>query len=269
MTYRMKTSTEYIRRDFTDKELIQMGSDLAQAHNHLRVIDSEFTRVKLSFKERVATVEQKIENLSTDYNNRFTMENIVCSLTYDAPNVGEVSYVDPCGIVVKVRAMTREERQEELPFDDKVEVIPPAVAEASAEQSAENIDEFFKPGRPTEQPTAETAAPVVEEPDGDPSAEDLDAVAEEQAAAEATAEAPDGMPWDAAVALLEKSATITAGLLQKNLEISYVQAAHIIDRMIEQKLISRDGSKLKVVKPKKSRPKELAAEHAKQLEEGW
>jgi predicted HTH transcriptional regulator len=75
--------------------------------------------------------------------------------------------------------------------------------------------------------------------------------------------------WDAAVALLEKSATITAGLLQKNLEISYVQAAHIIDRMIEQKLISRDGSKLKVVKPKKSGPKELAAEHAKQLEEGW
>ena len=149
-----------------------MGSDLAQAHNHLRVIDSEFTRVKLSFKERVATVEQKIENLSTDYNNRFTMENIVCSLTYDAPNVGEVSYVDPCGIVVKVRAMTREERQEELPFEDKVEVIPPAGAEASAEASAENIENFF-------------------EKSNDPSAEDLDAVAEEQAVAEST-----GLPAD-------------------------------------------------------------------------
>jgi hypothetical protein len=39
--------------------------------------------------------------------------------------------------------------------------------------------------------------------------------------------------------------------------------------MIEQKLISRDGSKLKVVKPKKSGPKELSDEHKKKVDEGW
>jgi hypothetical protein len=269
-TTRLTRETLYLRHDFTDAERLQMGDDLAQAHNRMASIEEEEAVMKAQIKDRKAAVEQTIGTLYRNLNNRFEMRNIGCTIVYDQPNVGEVTYLDPDGKVAKTRPMTESERQMDLPLDGEVVVIPPAVAEASAEQSAENIDEFFKPGRPTEQPTAETAAPVVEEPDGDPSAEDLDTVAEEQAVAEATAEVPEGMSsWDAAVVLLEKSATITAGLLQKNLEISYVQAAHIIDRMIEQKLISRDGSKLKVVKPKKSGPEETAAEHAKQLEEGW
>jgi hypothetical protein len=263
---RIAKESLFLRREFTADERLEMGRDLAQAHNRIAAIADEETSMKAVIKEKKAGVELTIGSLSRKLNDGYEMETVYCELVYDTPNVGEVTYLRPGGAIAKVRAMTISERQEELPFEDKVEVIPPAVAEASAEQSAENIEEFFKPGRPTEQPTAETAAPVVEEPDGDPSAEDLDAVAEEQAVAEATAEVPEGMSsWDAAVALLEKSATITAGLLQKNLEISYVQAAHIIDRMIEQKLISRDGSKLKVVKPKKSGPKELAAEHQKQI----
>ncbi len=264
-TTRLTKETLYLRHDFTDAERLQMGDDLAQAHNRMASIEEEEAVMKAQIKDRKAAVEQTIGTLYRNLNNRFEMRNIGCTIVYDQPNVGEVTYLDPDGKVAKTRPMTESERQMDLPLDEKTD----DQAAASVEQSQEAADEFFKPGRPTEQPTAETAAPVVEEPAGLPSAEDLDTVAEEQAAAEATAEAPEGMPWDAAVALLEKSATITAGLLQRNLEISYVQAAHIIDQMIEQKLISRDGSKLKVVKPKKSGPKELAAEHAKQLEEGW
>ncbi len=257
---RITKESLFLRREFTADERLEMGRDLAQAHNRIAAIADEETSMKAVIKEKKAGVELTIGSLSRKLNDGYEMETVYCELVYDTPNIGEVTYLRPGGAVAKVRAMTVAERQEVLPFDKDgagpVLVVP-------AEQSAANIEEFF-------------------EKPGEPSAADIDAVAEEQAAAEATAEAPEGMPWDAAVALLEKSATITAGLLQKNLEISYVQAAHIIDRMIEQKLISRDGSKLKVVKPKKSGPKELAAEHAKQLaqdskkpetpapvEEGW
>ena len=276
---RITKESLYCRRDFTADERLEMGRELAQAHNRIAAIDDEEKAMKSQIKDRRAGVELTVGTLSRKLNDGYEMENISCTLVYDEPNVGEVTYRRPDGTVAKVRAMSLQERQMDLPLDEKTE----EQAAASVEASQEAADEFFKPGRPTEQPAAETAAPIVEEPENDglPSAEDLDAVADEQAAAEATAEAPGGMPWDAAVALLEKSATITAGLLQRNLEISYVQAAHIIDRMIEAKLIARDGSKLKVVKPKKSGPKDLAAEHARQLaqqnaakptpadEEGW
>ena len=259
-TTRLTKETLYLRRDFTADERLEMGRELAQGHNRLAAIDDEEKSMKATVKEKRTGVELMIGSLSRKLNDGYEMENQLCMLTYDQPNVGEVTYTDPSGKVVKTRPMTISERQEELPFEDKVEVIPPAVAEASAEASAENIDEFFKPGRPTEQPTAETAAPVVEEPAGIPSAEDLDAVAEEQDAAEATAEVPERMSsWDA----------LCPGCVDHRPD----------DRA---KLISRDGSKLKVVKPKKSGPKELAAEHAKQLaqdskkpetrvpvEEGW
>ena len=169
-TTRLTKETLYLRRDFTADERLEMGRELAQGHNRLAAIDDEEKSMKATVKEKRTGVELMIGSLSRKLNDGYEMENQLCMLTYDQPNVGEVTYTDPSGKVVKTRPMTISERQEELPFYDKVEVIPPAVAEASAEQSAENIDEFFKPGRPTEQPTAESAAPVTEEVGADATA---------------------------------------------------------------------------------------------------
>jgi len=191
---RIQKSTEYVRHTYTPEECLKMGQDLAGAHNRLAAIDDEEAVVKSKFKERKATVEQSINSLSRDLSNGWTMQNVECKLSYGEPNPLEVTYrrIDTSE-VVKVRAMNSDEMQEELPLTDRegeVVVIPPAEAEANTEKSAEAIGEFFGPQETTATDQPEPIA------DGEPSAADLDAVAEEASAAEETAAPAAGELWD-------------------------------------------------------------------------
>jgi hypothetical protein len=121
-----------------------MGSDLASAHNRLSAIDDEEAVVKSKFKERRTTAQQSISSLSRDLDAGWTMQNVACRLAYGDPNPAEVTYYrKDNGQAVKTRAMNPEELQDELPLDGDVRVIPPAEAEASAEESASNVVEFF------------------------------------------------------------------------------------------------------------------------------
>src|ERR1700677_2074671 len=127
----MKKVTEYLRHTFTSEERLRMGEELAQAHNRLASIADEESVVRAKFKERKATIEQSIGSLSLDLSNGWTMQNVECSVHYAEPNPLEVTYrrIDT-GAVVKTRAMTADERQQELPLEPPTE----AAAEASAEQ---------------------------------------------------------------------------------------------------------------------------------------
>lgn len=162
--------TAYLRREFTADERIEMGRELAQAHNRIAAVDDEEKAMKTQIKERRAGIELSIGTLSRKLNDGYEMENIPCTLTWDDPNVGEVTSRDPSGKIVKTRPMTAAERQEELNFDESTSTPAPA----SVEESAANIAEFFD--------NTGNAAKV----GGEPSAEDLDAVAEDKKAAEAT-----------------------------------------------------------------------------------
>ena len=299
---RITKKSLFLRREFTADERLEMGRDLAQAHNRIAAIADEETSMKAVIKEKKAGVELTIGSLSRKMIDGYEMETVSCTLHWDSPNIGEVTYRDPLGNEVKTRAMTIEERQEELPFEESAEninnflgnldvtpepefddagngpvvVVPP-------EQSAANVEEFF-------------------EKPGEPSAADLDAVAEERAVADATA-LPDtfesdvrqsmGVPEPLPATLeeqlkqaesmgstssvenllklaegsLAKHKKIGASILQHELHVSYVQAAHLIDKMQDQGLIDKDGNRLAA--KTKSGPKDLAAEHAKQTEEGW
>jgi hypothetical protein len=131
MGERVKKVTEYLRHNFSDAELLIMGSEQAQAHSELGEIELEFDSVKASFKNRTAAVEAKIGSLSRNINNRFEMRNIECALEYDVPNVGEVTYRrTDTGEAAKVRPMTEKERQMDLPL----------------ETSQNNVLEFFAVG---------------------------------------------------------------------------------------------------------------------------
>ena len=149
--------TEYLRHEFTQPERLEMGSGLADAHNRLASIEEEEAVMKAQIKERKSTIEQTIGTLARNLGNGFEMRNVVCTLEWDKPNVGEVSYRrEDNGEFVKVRAMTEAERQMDLPLDTDAQVAQ------SVDNSEAAADEFFKPGRPTEQPTAESAAPITE-----------------------------------------------------------------------------------------------------------
>lgn len=131
LSERIKTATEWCRHNFSDAELLQMGSDQAQAHSQLGEIELEFDSVKASFKSRTSLVEATIGALSRNINNRFDMRNVECTLEYDKPNVGEVIYRrKDIGEIAKTRPMTEKERQMDLPLTE--------------EQSAENAELFFK-----------------------------------------------------------------------------------------------------------------------------
>lgn len=137
---RITKETLYVRHEFNDAERLQMGDDLAQAHNRMSSIEEEEAVMKAQIKDRKAAVEQTIGTLYRNLNNRFEMRNILCSITYDLPNVGEVTYTGPDGAVVKTRAMTETERQMDLPLDDDKQAV---VAVMDPAKSAENIAEFF------------------------------------------------------------------------------------------------------------------------------
>lgn len=200
MATRLTKETLYVRHDFTDAERLSMGDDLAQAHNRMASIEEEEAVMKAQIKDRKAGVEASIGALYRNLNNRFEMRNIACELTYDVPNVGEVTYTGPDGVIVKTRAMTSGERQMDLPLTDRegeIEVIPPAAVEASAEKSAENIAGFFESatGIPaTKSDVLEAGRQLAEMNSNQPSAADLDAVAEEADAKEQTA-APATEPF--------------------------------------------------------------------------
>jgi hypothetical protein len=140
MGSRIKTSTEWLRHDFSAEEKLQMGYALAESYNTLNTIDEEEAVVKSQFKERRMSIEQKVGSLSRELASGFKMANFTCELVYDCPNVGEVSYKrQDNGAIVKTRPMTESERQQEIPFDTPVAVNP-----QTPEETAEAIASFIE-----------------------------------------------------------------------------------------------------------------------------
>lgn len=147
---RPTTITEYLRHEFTQDERLQMGNDLAAAYNERERVEDEEAVVKARFKDRKATVEQKINQLSRELSAGFTMQNVECEIRYDDPNPFEVSiYRKDNGKHIKTRPMSDEERQAEIEFDKPVAVNPSAedldavAEEDSIADSTRATKEFF------------------------------------------------------------------------------------------------------------------------------
>src|ERR1700743_38581 len=112
MGARVTKETLYLRHEFTNEERLTMGSDLGAAYNRMAAIEDEEKVMKSQIKERMSQVEATIGILSRNLTNGFTMENVDCSLEWDTPHVGEVSYKrKDNGQIAKTRAMTESENQ--------------------------------------------------------------------------------------------------------------------------------------------------------------
>lgn len=140
MAVRIAKETLYLRREFTTEERLEMGKELAQAHNRLAAITDEDKVMKAQIKERTSKIEQTVGELSRKLNDGFDMENVHCSLKFDDPNVGEVTYYNPEGKAVKTRPMTEQERQLDLPLEEPA--TDKAVDESIAKSGAA-VGEFF------------------------------------------------------------------------------------------------------------------------------
>ena len=141
MPTRITRESLYLRHDFTDAEVNIMAKELAQAYNRRQGIDDEEAVMKTQIKEKRANVDATVGSLSRKLNDSFEMVNVQCELVYDLPNVGEVSYKrTDNGEIAKVRPMTEQERQLDLPLE---EPATEEAAEASVEKSQEAVDGFF------------------------------------------------------------------------------------------------------------------------------
>jgi hypothetical protein len=162
MAARVTKTVEYLRHDFTQKELLALGSELAEAYQSLDQIDNEEAVIKAQIKERKTTVQQKVGSLSRNISARFDMQNVSCRLEYDCPNVGEVTYLrEDDGLIAKIRPMTTAERQQELPLEQPVVAAP-------VEQSQAAVEEFFQTSAPPISATVSTHSPIVEYPQPEP-----------------------------------------------------------------------------------------------------
>lgn len=169
-------STELLRHNFTQNELVDMGAQLAEAHSQLATIKSEKAAAVAQFQVREKELALQVERLSGLYTARFQMRSIRCRLEWDKPNTNEVSTIrEDTGEVVRVRAFTPEERQQDLPLTDhegEVAVVPPAEktdaeAAAAVESSQVAVDGFFDPNPPIDaefkpEPEPEPAAAVID-----------------------------------------------------------------------------------------------------------
>lgn len=247
-----KEVTKYLRRNFTEAERLRMGSELASCHSRIASIDNEEAVVKHQFKARKAEVEGSISTLVLNLEQGFTMENIKCRLEYGVPNPLEVSVIRiDTGIMVETRPMTNDERQQELPLE-----VPPneAAADASADESAANVAEFFG----TQDKTATDQPELIEEsaPEPEPETPDqpegiqMELVEPNGMVARTTPSSnnlDDMLPQ--AVRLTVESQKCSASILQRELAIGYARATQLIIMMEENGIVGpTEGGKRAVLK---------------------
>lgn len=160
---RITKSTEYLRHDFTQSELLELGGQLAEAYQSLDQIENEEAAIKAQIKERKSGVQLKIGTLSRNISARFDMQNVECRWDYGKPNAGEVScFRVDTGAFVKARAMTGQERQEEIKFDEPVAVNPQKPEETQAA-----VEGFFVSAEVVLDPDKFPEGDIIEVYDGD------------------------------------------------------------------------------------------------------
>lgn len=171
MAGRIMSETVSARYEFTDKERADLGRELAEIYQHKITLDEERKAAASQIKERSDTLDLKSGSLSRQVMAGFEMRQVECTLQWDHPNVGEVTYWrKDNGAELKVRPMTTAERQMDLPLEGNggPQLLEfPTQVENSVERSAAAAAEFFDsadkanvPEPPVPEPTEHPEPPA-------------------------------------------------------------------------------------------------------------
>jgi hypothetical protein len=131
---RPMTEAVSLRYEFNEHERGDLGAELAQIYQEKAKLDEDRKSMAAQLKEREAGMENRIGTLSRQITAGHEMRTYECTLRWDDPNVGEVSYYrQDNGALIKTRAMTAAERQLDLPLQTE-------------EQTKNNVVSFFQKG---------------------------------------------------------------------------------------------------------------------------
>ena len=117
-----KKITQHLKVTLTDEQKKGYSEEIAQAVEEVAEGQNELKFVSTEIKARIQTSEAKLKELANKIRAGYEMKPVECLQTMDFSN-GTVKIVrlDTDEIVLE-RAMTVEERQPELPIEEKGEV---------------------------------------------------------------------------------------------------------------------------------------------------
>ncbi len=163
------TATITARYNFNQSERNELTDKLTAAMQQKEQIDAEFASVKADFKSRLTRVEEEIGTHARLLRDKFEMRETFCLVVLDHPTHGRKSYfvaernemgdLVP-GAFVREESMTFEDRQRQLPLDDKpaepetAAEVPSSLVNAAAEQPSERHAEIGDSKREDEQTIA-------------------------------------------------------------------------------------------------------------------
>ena len=117
---RMKKSKEYLKCDFTEKEILEFGSDLARKHSEINELEEQKKRVTSDFKAKSDAAEAEASVLARKIQNKHEFRDVECQEIYNYVDKSVTIVRLDTGEIVKTRNM-REDEKQELLFPDKEE----------------------------------------------------------------------------------------------------------------------------------------------------
>ncbi len=108
---------KWLRCDFTEPEMLDMGKRLARANERLDALAREKEEVVSAIKARASKIESEVSDLSQNLNKGYEYRDIECTVEYHKPENGKktVTRLDT-GELVEVTPMDAHEMQEQLPL---------------------------------------------------------------------------------------------------------------------------------------------------------
>ena len=118
-------SSEYLKYTFTPAERTDNARMLARKTQALSELELRKKRLAADIKAEQETAEAEVQRLARFVNDEYDYRIIDCEFTLHTPRTGLKTLVRlDTGEIVKEVAMTTDEMQQQLPFEEQVEGPP-------------------------------------------------------------------------------------------------------------------------------------------------
>lgn len=112
---------KYLRYDFSDAEMLQMGKELARVNERIGALEKEKEEVVSAIKAKISRSEGEGAHLSLCLNKGYEMRDIECIVAFHSPRNGRktITRTDTMEVVSE-EPMDAHEMQEQLAIEEEV-----------------------------------------------------------------------------------------------------------------------------------------------------
>ena len=129
-----KKQVEYLQYKFSDAEIRVLSQDAGRIDQEMKTLENRLDQIKKSLAGELAEKKTELSKLMAKMAGGFEYRNVDCEIQLDTPKQGQASIVRlDTDEVVKVRRMTDEELQIQLPLEGEVAEEPIPEPEPVAE----------------------------------------------------------------------------------------------------------------------------------------